>query len=186
MLSCFVEEYQEDMGALVGRNLKDFQGFHHRIADVIQNSIKPVLVGGERSFQEIMKSTNHSHILLVQAQRGVQKALLVTEDTIVSPSSDVDQLGILANLQAFLGFSTDIMGFVEEEGSSVVLDGPASRILLYRIQTSSLNTLIPSSSFILILISFDCGAIYQCRGFQVPVCVGGICPYSHSSVSPQL
>ena len=134
VLSCFVEEYQQDIGSLVSKNLKDFQSFHHRIAEVFQSSIKPVLVG-------------------LQAQRGVQKALLVTEDSIISPSSDVDQLGILANLQAFLGYATDLMGEKEDSlASSVsvtefIIEGPAnSRIFLKRIETSLLVVVLAANA----------------------------------------
>jgi hypothetical protein len=34
--------------------------------------------------------------------------LLVMEDSIVSPAAEVDQLGVLANLQALTGLCTDI------------------------------------------------------------------------------
>jgi hypothetical protein len=41
--------------------------------------------------------------------KGITKALLITSDgTVVSPSRDIDQLGVLANLQALTGLSTDI------------------------------------------------------------------------------
>ena len=45
----------------------------------------------------------------MQANRGILKALLVGENgSIVSPSSEIDQLGVLANLQALTGLCTDI------------------------------------------------------------------------------
>jgi hypothetical protein len=52
------------------------------------------------------------HITSVQSQKGVLKALLVTEDGTVAASSvqdeDIDQLGVLANLQALTGLCTDV------------------------------------------------------------------------------
>lgn len=50
--------------------------------------------------------------LPVQSQKGVLKALLVTEEGTVAASSlqddDIDQLGVLANLQALTGLCTDV------------------------------------------------------------------------------
>jgi hypothetical protein len=48
-------------------------------------------------------------LLLVQSNKGIVKALLVTEDgNVASPNDDIDQLGVLANLQALIGLCTDI------------------------------------------------------------------------------
>lgn len=48
----------------------------------------------------------------MQSQKGVLKALLVTEEGTVAASSlqddDIDQLGVLANLQALTGLCTDV------------------------------------------------------------------------------
>jgi hypothetical protein len=45
----------------------------------------------------------------VQSHKGIVKALLVTEDgNVASPNDDIDQLGVLANLQALIGLCTDI------------------------------------------------------------------------------
>jgi hypothetical protein len=48
--------------------------------------------------------------LLVQSQtKGVLRALLVGESgSVVSTSTDIDQFGVLANLQALTGLCTDI------------------------------------------------------------------------------
>lgn len=44
----------------------------------------------------------------VQAHKGITKALLVSGDLVTYSSSDIDQLGVLANLQALVNLSTDI------------------------------------------------------------------------------
>lgn len=45
----------------------------------------------------------------MQSNKGIIKALLVTEDgNVASPNDDIDQLGVLANLQALIGLCTDI------------------------------------------------------------------------------
>lgn len=52
----------------------------------------------------------------VQSQKGVLKALLVTEEGTVAASSlqddDIDQLGVLANLQALTGLCTDVSKYL--------------------------------------------------------------------------
>ncbi|CAE7702210.1 unnamed protein product, partial [Symbiodinium microadriaticum] len=71
-----------------------------------------------------------------QQSKGILKALLVTSDgTVVSPNPDIDQLGVLANLQALTGLSTDIMAILDDECIHIMLDsGENSRLLLWRIQ----------------------------------------------------
>ena len=45
----------------------------------------------------------------MQVQRGILKALLVTEgNTIVHATTEVDQLGVLANLQSLLNVGEDM------------------------------------------------------------------------------
>jgi hypothetical protein len=44
ILIAFVEEYSSDLGSgSIGHNLRDFHGFHNKIAEVIKNSVRPVL-----------------------------------------------------------------------------------------------------------------------------------------------
>ena len=54
--------------------------------------------------------------LSVQSQKGVLKALLVTEEGTVAASSlqddDIDQLGVLANLQALTGLCADVSKYI--------------------------------------------------------------------------
>jgi hypothetical protein len=43
-LYAFTQEFSSDLSKdFHGRNLKDFHGFNYKIADVIRNSVKPVL-----------------------------------------------------------------------------------------------------------------------------------------------
>lgn len=44
----------------------------------------------------------------VQAHRGITKALLVSGDLVTSSAAELDQLGVLANLQALISLATDV------------------------------------------------------------------------------
>lgn len=43
----------------------------------------------------------------MQQQRGILKAIYVTEDTVTYATVDVDQIGVLANLQSLVNSSCD-------------------------------------------------------------------------------
>jgi hypothetical protein len=44
LLYAFTQEFSSDLSKdFHGRNLKDFHGFNYKIADIIRNSVKPVL-----------------------------------------------------------------------------------------------------------------------------------------------
>mmetsp|Transcript_4997 Transcript_4997/g.7635 ORF Transcript_4997/g.7635 Transcript_4997/m.7635 type:complete len:251 (-) Transcript_4997:201-953(-) len=126
ILNAFTTEYSSDLTNF-GLNLKDFHGFHNKIADIIRNSVKPVL------YQ-------------LQYNKGILKALLVTEDgTVASPNPEIDQLGVLANLQALTGLCTDIMANVDDDCIHIMLDSSHnSRLLLWRIQERSLLIVVVS------------------------------------------
>lgn len=51
---------------------------------------------------------NMTRASTVQAHRGITKALLVSGDLVTSSSAELDQLGVLANLQALISLATDV------------------------------------------------------------------------------
>ncbi|GAB9463660.1 hypothetical protein Gpo141_00001110 [Globisporangium polare] len=91
ILDAFIIEYGAELGQ-VGHNLRDFHRFHYRIPSVIRDAIKPIL----RKLQQ---------------QRGILKAIYVTEDTVTYATVDVDQIGVLANLQSLVNSSCDAMSY---------------------------------------------------------------------------
>lgn len=132
LLQAFVDKYALDLndrggahgeGRTVGHhNLRDFDGFHHQMHHVIQNAIRPILAW-------------------LQQQRGIVNALVVTKHSIVhsTSSSEVDQLGVLANLQSVLNLSTDVMTLVDDVVHSIDMEGPKDTMLkIHRIDTSTL------------------------------------------------
>ncbi|RHZ42479.1 hypothetical protein DYB26_001270 [Aphanomyces astaci] len=88
ILAAFVNEYAGDLGN-IGHNLRDFHGFHYKISEVIRESAKPILA-------------------TLQQHRGIQKAILVTDDTVTYATVDVDHLGVLVNLQSLRTLSADM------------------------------------------------------------------------------
>lgn len=73
----------------ISANLKDFSGFNHKISDAIRSAIRPALDA-------------------LTGVRGVQTALLVSGDTMLCATQDVDKVGVVANLEALFGIASDI------------------------------------------------------------------------------
>mmetsp|Transcript_361 Transcript_361/g.356 ORF Transcript_361/g.356 Transcript_361/m.356 type:complete len:251 (+) Transcript_361:128-880(+) len=119
ILRAFIEQYAADLNH-VGRNLKDFHGFNNKIADVIRASIKPILTK-------------------LQKQRGILKVLFINEDgAVTSSAAAIDQLAVLANLQALTGVCTDAMTFVDDDCKHIMLDSAANtRVLIWKLQERS-------------------------------------------------
>ncbi|CAM9853329.1 unnamed protein product [Phaeothamnion confervicola] len=115
VLNAFVEDYANDLGS--GFNLKDFHGFHQRIAGVIRKSAQPA-------------------IDKLGLAKGVLKAVLVGEDARqIFQTEEIDQLGVLANLQALIGLSTDIMTHCSDQCCRIALEGSGNtRTLLWRLE----------------------------------------------------
>lgn len=89
ILNGFTQEYSSDF-TQYGRNLKDFYGFQKKIASIIRSSPKSI-------------------ILKLEAQAGIKRALLITDREIIhTPHNKLDQLSILANLNAFTDLSNGI------------------------------------------------------------------------------
>ncbi|KAG9400965.1 hypothetical protein AC1031_009689 [Aphanomyces cochlioides] len=94
ILAAFVDEYAGDLGN-IGHNLRDFHGFHYKISEVIRESVKPILA-------------------TLQQQRGIQKAILVTDDAVTYATVEVDQLGVLVNMQSLRTLASDTSTKVDE------------------------------------------------------------------------
>lgn len=117
MLNAFVEEYANDLIVSSSRlNLRDFRAFAFRLPEVVRKSVQPVLRK------------------LVSVRKGILRCALVTESSETFQTAEIDQLGLLANLQALIGLSTDIMAKVGNGCISVSLEsGNNSQILLWKI-----------------------------------------------------
>jgi hypothetical protein len=97
-------------GGLFSSNLRDFHGFRMKISRAVIGCVRPVL------------GRLHAH------QSGaVLKALLVMEEGTIEASGgsscDVDQMGMLANLQAILLFAAELLaGHRDDTCGQIVLD----------------------------------------------------------------
>ena len=107
--TAFVEEYSGDLNSM-GHNLKDFHDFHFKISEVIRHSVRPILAK-------------------LQQHRGIQLALLVNDDSTTHATAEVDQLAVLANLQALLSVTTDMMASVEDAPVHIWMEVPCSLML---------------------------------------------------------
>jgi len=100
-----------------------FKPFNSKIAEIIRNSVVPVL---EK----------------LQRERGIQTALLTTGDQVRSPhglaSHHIDAIGVLANHQALFGKATDIMSCQNDVPLFMTIKGPRTTVCLQRIRRSSL------------------------------------------------
>lgn len=59
------------------------------------------------SVRGLTESTVFGSGLTVQQQRGILKAIYVTDDAVTYATVDVDQIGVLANLQSLVNSSND-------------------------------------------------------------------------------
>jgi hypothetical protein len=96
--------------------LRDFHDFSFKMSEVIRNSVRPVLDK-------------------LQTCRGIRVALLVTDNSQITHSTaDVDELGVLANLQALLPAAMDILDAVDDSPSQLWIEASqTTRILLCRL-----------------------------------------------------
>ncbi|KAJ1459771.1 hypothetical protein M885DRAFT_511008 [Pelagophyceae sp. CCMP2097] len=131
ILTAFVEEFSVERLrtplSMHAHNLNDFHTFDGKVAGVIQNSVRPVL-------QKL------------QSQRGVTHALLVTDDSISRSGGDVDQLAVLASLEAVMAYSETIFAFARDQAKHMSFDAAGERrILLWRIEDSVLLVCVDKS-----------------------------------------
>ena len=75
------------------------------------------------------------------------KAVLVTGDAVEYATVEIDQLGVLANLQALLGLATDIMTVVDDSHCTISLEGSpgTTRVVVWRVERSTLIVLCSKS-----------------------------------------
>jgi hypothetical protein len=90
ILNAFTQEYSMDVTQF-GKNLKDFYGFQKKIGNIVRFSPKSI----------ITKLETHKH--------AIKRVLLINEREIIhTPNDDLDQLSILANLNAFMDLCNGI------------------------------------------------------------------------------
>lgn len=114
MMYAFIRTYSS---YLRGRHLNDtniFAGFNVQIAEIIRNSVKPVI--------------NALH-----EARGVIACLLLVGDTIAHCTSDVDQVGLLAHYQALQTAADNVLGLRGDFGTSVSLVSQRTVVSLHRV-----------------------------------------------------
>jgi len=118
ILDAFAQMYSSELdGKVSSPDL--FTGFNGKIAEVISNSVRPVLDA-------------------LQDQRGIKMALLVSGESLKHATSEVDKLSVLANHSALLNVAAEIMNVENDLPLSLSLKTKATTLFLQRIERSSL------------------------------------------------
>jgi len=114
ILSSFLEAFADH--AFSGTvNTTLFSGFTSKIFDAIQNSVQAI-------------------VMQLQYVRGISHALVMFDDGYaVMPNQEEDQLGIVANLQPMITFSTDILMSKKERPKLLTLEMSRQLVFVHRI-----------------------------------------------------
>jgi len=119
LLDCFVETYATQLEQKQQSNVDVYADFYVKIADVIRGAVRPVL----DQFQ--------------LSQRGIQQALVISGDTIIHSTTDVDKLSVLANHQALLALGSETMASKNDVANAVELKGDTTTVSIQRIERAS-------------------------------------------------
>jgi len=125
ILHSFVSTYAND-GKIDPNEQDEFAAFNYKISETIRNAVKPVLDN-------------------LHQQRGITLALLTSGDAITHSTLDVDKIGVLANIQALLNVSGEIMNAKNDSLSRIVLKGDRTSVMLIRIERTSLVVVCKNS-----------------------------------------
>eukprot|EP00474_Spongospora_subterranea_P000689 CRZ01147.1 hypothetical protein [Spongospora subterranea] len=118
ILSAFVQQYSSQL-VQISANLKDFSGFNNKIGDAIRSSIRPAL--------DMLTSVH-----------GIQTALIISGDTLLYSTHEVDKVGVVANLDALFGIASDIMSAQHDLPVHMSFHNQNSRIVLLSVDRSIL------------------------------------------------
>jgi len=119
LLECFIETYATQLEQKQQSNIDAYADFYVKIAEVIRSAVRPVL-------DQFQAST-----------RGILQAVIITGDTIVHSTVDVDKLSVLANHQALLALASDTMACKNDVANTLELKGDMTTVWLQRIERSS-------------------------------------------------
>jgi hypothetical protein len=127
ILGAFVSTYEKRLSDSDQVNNTDaFSDFNVQISEVIRNTVGPAL----------------EHL---QTQKSIVTALLIQGDVVAYSTNDVDQVGILANHDALVRSSTDVLGPRNDETESITLTGMKTTITIRRFMASSLVVMFKNS-----------------------------------------
>lgn len=114
ILDDFIVQHGAELGN-VGHNLRDFHRFQMRIVGVVRDSVKPILRKREpvkvffaEKWWSRLTDDRTGVLRPVQQQRGIMKAIFVADGAVTHATVDVDQIGVLANLEALVNLSYDM------------------------------------------------------------------------------
>eukprot|EP01132_Coremiostelium_polycephalum_P001447 gene1447-1824_t len=115
LLRGFIEMYSDTDFLHSVHNVSKFSSFSNKIYDAISNSPKAI-------------------VLQLRSNRGIQNSIAVYNDgkSVTSGGGTEDQLGMIANLQAMLSFSNDILLSKGDRPKEVILDMVNNTVIVSR------------------------------------------------------
>ncbi|KAF2077502.1 hypothetical protein CYY_001201 [Polysphondylium violaceum] len=121
LLRSFIEMHSDtDFLHTVVHNASKFNSFSNKIYDSIANSPKSI-------------------INQLRSNRGIQNSILVYNDgKSVTSGGAEDSLGMIANLQAMLSFSNDILLSLGDRPKEIILDMANNHVIISRVGPASL------------------------------------------------
>jgi len=120
ILSTFIQNYSSKFPLEGKLNIQEqFSDFNSKIAEIIRNSVKPVL---DR----------------LRVKRGIVNCLLTSGDSLHYSTDEVDKLGVLANHQALVGYAHEIMAVQSDLPLQITLTSKDTSLVLHRIERASL------------------------------------------------
>ncbi|EGG20102.1 saccharopine dehydrogenase [Cavenderia fasciculata] len=119
LLRGFLELYSDTDFTHPLHNTSKFSSFSNKIYDSIANSPKSVLYN-------------------LRTNRGIQNAIVVYADGTFVTTGSEDQLGMIANLQAMLSFSNDILLSKGDRTKEIILDMITQRVFISRVGPANL------------------------------------------------
>jgi len=123
ILNAFITTYAHQLPLESKINLEEsFRDFNLKIAEVIRHSVRPVL---DR----------------LRQKRGILKCLLTVGDSLQYSTDEVSKLGVLANHQALVAFSQEIMNVCVDEPTDITLKSAETTLTLLRFERASLVVL---------------------------------------------
>ncbi|GAM21268.1 hypothetical protein SAMD00019534_044430, partial [Acytostelium subglobosum LB1] len=119
LLRGFLEMYGDTDFSHSLHNTSKFNAFSNKIYDSIANSPRSIL-------QQL------------RANRGIQNAIVVYSDGTAVTTNTEDQLGVIANLQAMLSFSNDILLSKGDRTREIILDMVTQRVFISKVGPANL------------------------------------------------
>ena len=114
----------------------DFSSFNDKISESFKNSIQPALEA--RKFVSPSLAGVAEFHSSVASKRGIENAVLISDNNIFSTGESLDKVGVLGNWEALSSITTEIMTAQGDTPYLVTLQNESKRIVIRTIARSTL------------------------------------------------